>query len=110
MNAMRKKHDLIPNTVSLFHEGCFYEAYDDDARVLSHIMGYRIKERRNHSLRCGFPENSLEKICGILEESGVSLVVIEREGIGYERKFDVSEYNNALRCFDETRVEGYIRL
>lgn len=106
---MRERHRLILNVVSLFHEGCFYEAYDDDARVLSHLTNYRIKERRDHSLRCGFPEGTLEKICGVLEENGISYVVAEGNDVCHERRFENNEYRNALSAFDETRVEGYCR-
>lgn len=59
-----------PKAVILNRSGLFYNAYGDDAKVLSVSCDYKIINNK-----CGFPSNSLEKVTTLLSRNHVSLFV-----------------------------------
>ena len=59
-----------PNAVVLNRSGLFYNAYGDDAKVLSVSCDYKIVNNK-----CGFPSNSLEKVITLLSRNHISLFV-----------------------------------
>ncbi len=50
----------------------FYNAFDNDAYIVSLIFGYKILESR----KCGFPESALNKVKNTLERYKVSYQII----------------------------------
>lgn len=52
--------------------GGFYNAFDDDAIIISYLTGYKISGGR-----CGFPINSLDKVVNLLEDNKVNYIVKE---------------------------------
>jgi hypothetical protein len=51
--------------------GVFYNAFDDNAKILNYLFGYQIKDNR-----CGFPLNALTKVINTLEEKKISYEVL----------------------------------
>lgn len=54
------------------NNGKFYNAYDNDAYILSGIMGYKVVNGR----KCGFPDNALDKVINRLEDNKISYQII----------------------------------
>lgn len=70
--SRRKNREFLENTVSLFQEGNFYEAYGNDALVLADITGYRAKALKDGTPRTGFSVKAIEAVCRKLGEASVS--------------------------------------
>ena len=67
INFLKRKYK---NTVILDKRGIFYNAFGDDAKVVSTITGYNINNNQ-----VGFPINNLEKVVSMLSSSHVSVYV-----------------------------------
>ena len=67
INDLKRKYK---NTVILDKRGIFYNAFGDDAKVVSTITGYNINNNQ-----VGFPINNLEKVVSMLSSSHVSVYV-----------------------------------
>ena len=64
------------NFITLYkNKGCFYNAFDIDAYIMSLIFGYKVLSNRS----CGFPESIFEKVTNILEYYKISYQVIYTE-------------------------------
>ena len=61
---------MYSDVVVLSKNGIFYYAYNEDAFVVSYIMGYNVKNNK-----VGFPENSLEKVISVFSKMKVSIYV-----------------------------------
>lgn len=64
------------NFLKIRKSGLFYETFDDDAKILHYLFGYKII-----SGRCAFPTNAVTKVVNTLEDRKIS----------YEICGDVSE-------------------
>lgn len=69
--------DQYPGTLILQLRGKFYNAFDDSAKVLASIMGYKVKESTTGRSKCGFPSDALNKVMGCLKTSRISYVILE---------------------------------
>lgn len=69
--------DQYPGTLILQLRGKFYNAFDDSAKVLASIMGYKAKESTTGRAKCGFPSDALNKVMGCLKTSRISYVILE---------------------------------
>lgn len=69
--------DQYPGTLILQLRGKFYNAFDDSAKVLASIMGYKVKESTTGRAKCGFPSDALNKVMGCLKTSRISYVILE---------------------------------
>ena len=49
----------------------FYDAYDDDAQILSYLLGYKIIKGR-----VGFPENAVHKVMNTLDSHKINYKII----------------------------------
>lgn len=67
ISALRRKYK---NTVILDKRGIFYNAFGDDAKVVSAITGYNINNNQ-----IGFPLKNLEKVVSMLSTHHVSVYV-----------------------------------
>lgn len=67
INALKRKYK---NTVILDKRGIFYNAFGDDAKVVSAIIGYNISNNQ-----VGFPAKNLEKVVSMLSTHHVSVYV-----------------------------------
>ncbi len=86
--------------------GCFYNAFNDDARVLSQVTNYEIKEFDNGTLRCGFPanDNTLNKVADSLADVGVSYIITNKEEEVRKAVFDDDRFQEYLSYFDDSRI------
>ena len=56
--------ELFPDYIVLIKIGTFYEAYGDDANILSFFFSYKTRTI-GENISCGFPINSLNRIISI---------------------------------------------
>jgi len=62
----------------LFKSGMFYIFIDDDANKISKITPLKITYLTNDIVKCGFPENSLDKYLEIFKNLGLDVVLVEK--------------------------------
>ncbi len=65
--------------------GLFYNVFDDDAQIISYLLGYRVINGR-----CGFPNNTYNKVINTLEDKKINYIIIDTEEI----KKDFKNLNN----------------
>lgn len=57
----------------------FYETYDDDAQILSYLLGYKIIKGR-----VGFPENAIHKVINTLDSGSLCEILDRMENMIHE--------------------------
>lgn len=77
MKMYRTMKEKNPGTVLLFRCDCFYEAYDDDARKLSNILGLTVCQRDSVDA-VGFPHTSLDHCLPKLIRAGIRVAIIDK--------------------------------
>lgn len=90
-------------------QGNFYNAYDDDAKVLSVLMGYKIRERSSGKLRCGFPieGSASERVADTLRSNHVSFKIMIKDETVSEAEYDDDAFAAILSEFDEKMIIPY---
>ena len=66
-----------PGSMVLQLTGKFYNAFDDSAKALSAVTGYKINETSKGRAKCGFPSEALDKVTGLLKKSEISYTILE---------------------------------
>ena len=110
---MEDKADITKRSISMDEsnlviirlQGMFYNAYEDSARVLSLVTGYKIKQvSKTSKLKCGFPSNALEKNTGLLIENCINFRITDKDEVVSEGYFENNQFNNCLHDFDDGKV------
>ena len=68
--------------------GKFYHIYGKDAYIISYIFNYKITETDGVKI-CGFPENSIKRVCAKLEENKINYIIVDRRN-----NYEVDEISN----------------
>lgn len=94
------KKELYPDSVVLLKVGTFYNAYFDDAILLSHLFGYKIKKLDKNINNCGFPTSSLNNVRYMLEQKKINYIVVDCAH-NYEEaeKEDFKNENSYFECY-----------
>lgn len=85
-----------PSTLVLQLQGGFYHAYDDSAKVLASISGYKLRQKSSGRLECGFPLNALEKNISLLDQKGIRYIVFNGEAVIKKNPCDGKRYEEVL--------------
>lgn len=72
------KKELYRESVVLLKVGTFYNAYFDDATLISYLFDYKIKKLDNNVNNCGFPTSALNNVKYMLEQKKINYIVIDR--------------------------------
>ena len=103
--------------------GLFYEVFNEDARILHYLFGYKIKDNR-----VSFPNNALVKVLNILEEKKINYILQTEKNIirnnsknnNYEKylvkaqnKIELTERVNRIikkmSTFDEVKLDRLLK-
>lgn len=85
-----------PSTLVLQLQGGFYHAYEDSAKVLAAITGYKLREKSSGKLECGFPVTALEKNISLLSQKDIRYVVFNGEAVIKRNSCDGKRYKEVL--------------
>lgn len=66
--------------VVLLKSGIFYECFNDDIGIIYSLFHYKIKNNGSNYV-VGFPNNSLSKICNILENNNINYIIVDKDNI-----------------------------
>lgn len=74
---MEEKCMKYPKTIKLYHFGTWYKAYNDDAKIISFLMDYKLFEDESSGTpTVGFPEISIDKVEINLRNNKVNYILI----------------------------------
>ena len=77
------------NIVKFRKSGLFYDAFDDDAKIMHYLFGYRIIDGR-----ASFPSNALNKVLNTLIDNCISYeIFLDNELV----KEDFKDKNNYMK-------------
>ena len=86
-------------------QGMFYNSYEDSAKVLSVLTGYKIKQVSAKSkLKCGFPSNALDKNIALFNASHISFCIMNKDKVVAEHYTLFNMYKDYLHAFDDKKV------
>ena len=74
------------NYFYLFKSGMFYIFIDNDAQFIANELHLKLTNLNDSILKCGFPINSLNKYCSILDEKNVKYKIIENNSVVESKK------------------------
>ncbi|MBD3338829.1 MAG: hypothetical protein GF353_06965 [Candidatus Lokiarchaeota archaeon] len=78
---VRYYSEQFRNYLILFQVGCYYESYQNSAKQLMKITGYKEKKNwRGFSSAVGFHQRFLPKVCKKLDDNKVSYVIVRQTG------------------------------
>ncbi len=87
--------------------GSFYNAFDDDAKVIAQVMGYKVKEQSTGRLRAGFPADSIDKVRDELSACDISFVACHGDDEVARFDSENDRYNEYLSYFDNAKIVHY---
>lgn len=90
---------MSSKTLILRKIGGFYQAFDDDALIMSYLFNYKVI-----NYRCGFPISSINKVIEKLEELNINYILKQEEEI----EKDFKRKNNYLKYLDKSKVKDSI--
>lgn len=96
------KKELYQESVVLLKVGTFYNAYFNDAILISYLFGYKVKKLDNNVSNCGFPTSALNNVKYMLEQKKINYIIIDRAH-NYEEneKEDFKNENTYLECYQK---------
>lgn len=83
----------------LFKIGLFYDFLDDDAIKVSKVTTLKLINHSKEILKCGFPENSLDKYMNIFDNIGIDVVIVEDNNVEKDT-VALEKYLNKIKKMD----------
>lgn len=90
--------------VVLLKSGIFYECFNDDIGIIYSLFHYKIKNNGSNYV-VGFPNNSLSKICNVLENNNINYIIVDKDNIIDKYK---SKNNNYSKYYIDLNRLQYI--
>src|SRR5262245_1492676 len=78
MQQFREAKARHPGMILLFHNGSFYELFEDDAEVASRVLGLKLTTREKVIPMAGFPCEELEAYLARLLQAGHRVAVCDQ--------------------------------
>jgi len=73
-----------PNVIHLYLRGRWYKVYNEDAKIISKVMNYKLFYNLYKEECCGFPDYAINKVQKYLESKQISFNIINISGNSYE--------------------------
>lgn len=75
----------------LFKSGMFYIFLDEDARKISRVVPLKITKLNNDIVKCGFPNNSLDKYMEVFKNLNLDVVLIDNNSSDNKKSLEKSK-------------------
>ena len=82
-----------PNKYFLFKSGIFFIFLDEDAKLMSKTLNLKLGALNADIVKCGFPQNSLDKYMKILNSLNYDVEIVNTQ-------------NNTNSIYDNSRLEN----
>lgn len=80
MSKLQKQYEELKkkdkNKVYIFKVGIFYNIINEDAKVVSKLIGLKLTDLGPNLIKCGFPISTLEKYTNLLKQKNVNFEII----------------------------------
>ncbi len=96
----RSKKERMKRFLTIRKSSLFYDTYDDDAQILSYLLGYKIIKGR-----VGFPENAIHKVINALEENKINYKIIGEQEEVKDFK-NLNQYSRILASAQDKNILG----
>ena len=94
--------EIHSKDICMFKVGTFYHVYNEDAEILSYVLGYKIKEIRENLKGCGFPVGALPKVTAKLEDLKINYLTLDRRNnYDVDSKEDYKNLNNYEKYYEK---------
>ena len=85
---MKEKDMLV-----LIKNGTFYNAYNEDAYIISYLFNYKV----NKDKKCGFSNNSFNKVINTLEDKKINYEIVYKDKNPVIKKYNkLNNYKKIL--------------
>ncbi len=95
--------DNYPNTVKLYLFNGWYKVFNEDAKIISDKLNYKIFDDKYSSssgnICCGFPKSGINKVIHSLKCSFINFCIINTSDYSYEY-FDYGELNRYIKNYN----------
>ena len=92
----------------LFKSGMFYIFLHEDAKTVSEKLNLKLTNFNDTILKCGFPSNSLNKYCNILEQSNLNYEIIDGSVITSKTQYiesqNIQNYLEQIKKIDINKL------
>ena len=87
--------DNYPDTVCIIDCGMFYRCYDEDAYIISYLLGYKLKSITANDM-AGFPNSSIKEVTNRLMGNKIDYKIFKMNQMSLDilDSFSVNEDNN----------------
>lgn len=87
INIYKELKKSNSETLYLFKSGIFYIFLSEDAQKISNLLGLKLTNLTSNIVKCGFPQNSLEKYLKLLQCTPYNIQIIDsNENVKYSIK------------------------
>ena len=95
LNLAQKIKDNYPDTICLIDCGMFYRCYDEDAYIISYLLGYKLKSITANDM-AGFPNSSIKEVTNRLMGNKIDYKIFKMNQMSLDilDSFSVNEDNN----------------
>lgn len=80
MSKLYEKYQMLksknPSCLYLFKSGIFYIFLDEDAKLMSNVLGLKLTNLNENVVKCGFPIQNLEKYLNLIKNFDYSVEVL----------------------------------
>lgn len=104
INIVENVKKIHPEYVVFVNIGKFYYTYGRDSYIISYLFNYKLNKFDNIS-RCGFSDNSINKVIAKLEQNKINYIVLDRKN-NYDvvNKLNNKNLNNYNKIFEKSKI------
>ncbi len=100
VNLYQTLKEKDSETLYLFKSGIFYIFLDKDAQKINNYLGLKLTYLNSDILKCGFPQNSLNKYLNLLNSSPFTIKIIDNTSMLEYSINDFTIQNDYLNIFN----------
>lgn len=101
VNLYQMLKEKDSETLYLFKSGIFYIFLDKDAQKVSNYFGLKLTYLNSSVLKCGFPQNSLNKYLNLFNSSPFTIKIVDNTSMVEYSISDFTIQNDYLNIFNQ---------
>lgn len=114
MSKLYKKYVLLKvqnsNNIYVFESGIFYLFIDEDAKLMSNILGLKLTNLNSFIVKCGFPVRSADKYFNLLKSLNYNVEIVPADNnfspTNVSNYLTTKQYHNIIQDFLRVDVDS----
>lgn len=114
MSKLYKKYVLLKvqnsNNIYVFESGIFYLFIDEDAKLMSNILGLKLTNLNSFIVKCGFPVRSADKYFNLLKSLNYNVEIVPADNnfspTNVSNYLATKQYRNIIQDFLRVDVDS----